>query len=272
MDYLNWELSVLQRAVVYPNLSSAAGHIGISQPQLSRILSRLEKELNIELLDRQSKRKSKWSAHSKKLAEIYAANFKQFQNDVRKLTEESSLHQLHIGALEGLISLVLPFSRKAVADLKLQSLQIEVEDISILENNFLRGGYELLFTMREPSKRKYDFVEKIGYQHMDTLKKSDDYRVLSPFEFATSGIRKKIQNEEKTPPLIISNSLAVRRRWLTEFGGHGDLPSDVQSGKSKREDTPVWLIGAPHLSQVMWKRFCEIISACAASSPASHWG
>ena len=50
------DLSLVSRAARFPNLSAAATRIGISQPQLSRVVSRLEKSTGITLLDRSSRR------------------------------------------------------------------------------------------------------------------------------------------------------------------------------------------------------------------------
>ena len=47
MDHLNWELSVLNRSVAYNNLSGASQHVGLSQPQLSRIVAKLEDRWNL---------------------------------------------------------------------------------------------------------------------------------------------------------------------------------------------------------------------------------
>ena len=39
MVSLHWEMSVLSRAVAYPNLSGAASHVGLSQRQLALRMS-----------------------------------------------------------------------------------------------------------------------------------------------------------------------------------------------------------------------------------------
>ncbi|MHA0112066.1 LysR family transcriptional regulator, partial [Klebsiella pneumoniae] len=67
-----WDLSVLTRATQYANLSIAADHVGISQPQLSRIVAKLEDQLGLILLDRESRRKSAWTPAAHRLADIYS--------------------------------------------------------------------------------------------------------------------------------------------------------------------------------------------------------
>ena len=47
MDHLHWPLSVLSKAIHHKNLSAAADHIGLSQPQLSRLIAQLEEELGV---------------------------------------------------------------------------------------------------------------------------------------------------------------------------------------------------------------------------------
>ena len=70
ISHLTYELSVLSKAVMHRNLSLAAVHVGLSQPQLSRLIQKLEGELRVVLLDRASRRKSGWTpvAHELVLA------------------------------------------------------------------------------------------------------------------------------------------------------------------------------------------------------------
>jgi len=71
MEHFNWELSVLSRAVAYQNLSGASQHVGLSQPQLSRIIQKLEAQWSVVLLDRSAKRKACWTPAAYKLARVY---------------------------------------------------------------------------------------------------------------------------------------------------------------------------------------------------------
>ena len=56
MEYLSWDLAILSRATHYPNLSIASTHVGLSQPQLSRIVAKLEEQYGVQLLDREARR------------------------------------------------------------------------------------------------------------------------------------------------------------------------------------------------------------------------
>jgi LysR family transcriptional regulator, transcriptional activator for aaeXAB operon len=80
VEGLHWPLSVLARAVHYKNLTSASSHVGLSQPQLSRLVSQLEKELNVTLLDRSARRKSGWTPAAHRVAQIYAISSKNYMN------------------------------------------------------------------------------------------------------------------------------------------------------------------------------------------------
>ena len=47
MERFSTELSLLSKAIAYPNLSTASVQIGVSQPQLSRTIMKLEQELKV---------------------------------------------------------------------------------------------------------------------------------------------------------------------------------------------------------------------------------
>src|ERR1700722_16048239 len=102
MTHLSYPLSVLAKAVAYRNLSSASLHVGLSQPQLSRLIAKLESELNMELLDRRVKRKSSWTPQAIQLAELFTQNQRRLENSIRSLQTNQRARQVHIGTLEGL--------------------------------------------------------------------------------------------------------------------------------------------------------------------------
>ena len=82
MEHLHWPLTVLARAVHHKNLTAASGSVGLSQPQLSRLVSQLERELDLVLLDRAAKRKSGWTHTAFQLAEVYSDYAIKFQNSI----------------------------------------------------------------------------------------------------------------------------------------------------------------------------------------------
>src|SRR4051794_20367369 len=101
MDHLHSELSVLSRAVAFDNLSSAAGPVGLSQPQLSRIVSRIEQELGVVLLDRGAKRKSGWTPVAHRLAELFSKSTRHFQEQVQRMLQAAEPTEIRVAALEG---------------------------------------------------------------------------------------------------------------------------------------------------------------------------
>src|SRR6476620_7479680 len=103
MDNLHWQLSVLSKAIHYKNLSGAAAHVGLSQPQLSRIVSRLEGELGVVLLDRAARRKSGWTPIAYKIADTYFRTSRKLTQSLLQLKSDDQVNQLSIGTLEGLM-------------------------------------------------------------------------------------------------------------------------------------------------------------------------
>ena len=103
MKQLNWDLHVLSRSIAYPNLSAAATHVGLSQPQLSRIVAALEEQYGLQLLDREARRKAAWTPAAYGLVEIYSTTVRQFEGDIQKIAHGQELTHLKVGTLEGLI-------------------------------------------------------------------------------------------------------------------------------------------------------------------------
>lgn len=250
MEYLNWELSVLSRAVAYSNLSGAAAQIGVSQPQLSRIIARLEADLAIQLLDRDAKRKSGWTPTAFKLAEIYSKAFKAFTGDVLKIADDSRPTHVRVGTLDGLVDLAMKFCQVLLALPRTHIVELKVYDLSVLEEFFMKGDLDFAFTSREPGAKKHRFVQTLGYQTLTETKTKGDVKVLSPFEYATT--HHDLVHDAKDK-ILISNSLVVRKRWIEEFGGTATLPSDVRARKSPKEDEiPVLLLGQDTMNKKLW--------------------
>ena len=103
LSELSWELSVLSRAVIFPNLSAASQQIGVSQPQLSRIIARLEKSLGVVLLNREVRRRATWMPIAHELSQTYSRGARHLEVEMKRLIEDAPLRQLRMGTLEGLI-------------------------------------------------------------------------------------------------------------------------------------------------------------------------
>jgi hypothetical protein len=254
MEYLNWELSVLSRAVAYSNLSGAAANVGVSQPQLSRIVARLEGELGVTLLDRAARRKSSWTTAAYRLAEVYGEAARQFRAGIETLAGGQRLTHVQVGVLEGLIPIAARFARHALGTPDVRLVELKVEDLNDLEELFFKRSLDFLFTVREPGRKKHGYVRQLGFQTLDPVEKgSSAVRVESSFEHATASPRKGSAAER----VLVSNSLQVRKHWIEKYGGRGILPSEVRStelkGAGKGKEVPVLLVGAETLSAETWK-------------------
>jgi hypothetical protein len=246
---MNWELSVLSRAIAFSNLSGASGHIGISQPQLSRIVKKLELEHEVILLDRTVKRKSVWTPDAFKLAELYTKLVQQFRLDVGLIGKVSKPMVLRLGSLEGLIDEALHLTKGLYASLKLAMIELTIGDLSDLEERYFKGSLDLLLTSREPGKKKIERCKIVGYQSLDIEGPAKGIRVLSTFEYTSQ--RPKMT--PSTSPIFVSNSLVARTRWIKDHGGIGTLPSAVQKKPKKSVvSVPVHLIGLDYLPADYW--------------------
>lgn len=264
----HWELSVLSRAVAYPNLSGAAGNIGISQPQLSRIISRLEEAIGLQLLDRSSRRKSGWTPVAFRLAELYGSASAILQNQLKALGGSRVQKQLKIGTLEGLAKVAADFCHTLFREAEIELIELDVHDLHVLEEHFAKGALDLMFASRLPGRKKPRYTRLLGYQTLERVSREGEGSrtlVLSPFERATrrDTAGREISVAEDGARVLVSNSLAVRRRWLEEAGGRGVLPSELRSKASASgsdRGLPVHLVGADALSPAFWQKIQKIKS------------
>lgn len=246
---LAYQMHVLSRAINFSNLSSAAMHVKLSQPQLSRIVANLESTLKLVLLDRDAKRKSAWTPQAMKLAEIYSKNAKQMAIDLSALTDQATPRHIRIGCLDGLIPLAIQLSKHLFGKGEMRVVELDMRDLSVIEEEFLRGRYDLIFTAREPSRKKFKYILELGYQTWETLGKSHDTVVLSTFDFNS------LQHEEShDKKFFVSNSLSLRRVWVEEIGGTGRFPSEVRHKRNPTPgEDPVLLIAQDQLPIVVWE-------------------
>jgi DNA-binding transcriptional LysR family regulator len=247
IEGLTYELSVIAKAVQHKNLSAAAAHIGLSQPQLSRLIAKVEKELKIVLLDRSAKRKSGWTSIAAELSLCFAKGMMRVEEEVLALAQDREVQQLRIGTLEGLSSIALPFANNCLSQLKMKAIFLDVLDFKDLDALFLSNQLDLIFTVRSPSKQKFSHTIELGYQQMEKISSNENVFVLSPYEFAN------YKGKAHSSQLLISNSLMVRENWLKTFGGTGILPVDAKKGKGKGHYT-IYLIGSELLSPTTWDK------------------
>jgi LysR family transcriptional regulator, transcriptional activator for aaeXAB operon len=260
MDSLHGPLSVLARAVQFKNLTSASAHVGLSQPQLSRIVAQLEKELNVTLLDRSARRKSGWTSTALKLSAVYSENTRHLHKALATTLKQNVPKTVRLGSLEGLSFLALHLvevflNRGSAGDFAKQRPQLDLVELNVfdqkdLESLFANGDLDLIVTSRPPGLQKYKHVLKIGHQAFKAVATKKTPHVLSPWEYG------KLKEPERTTlgPAFVSNSLALRRTWLEKFGGSGRLPARVQTAPhDPATDLPVLLIGQELFHEDLWK-------------------
>ena len=251
MERYTAELSILSRAIAYPNLSTASVQIGVSQPQLSRMIMKLEAELKVVLLERQSRRHSAWTPMAFRLSEAFSDLSRKFDSRLKEIIKGEEPELIKVGTLEGLLNFSLKFTENLFTKVNLKTIHLDVYDRDQLDEHFLKGDLDFIFTSEQLIKRKFKYEMSLGYQLIESVKKSDQYLVQSSFEHATTSKKKM----KEMPYTLISNSLQVRKLWFLEIGGTGSLPSSVFTKTSKNQDSKeVLLLGHESLSQGLWEK------------------
>lgn len=255
MQLIYYELSVLAKAIHFKNLSAAALHVGLSQPQLSRIIARIEDELKIVLLDRTAKRKSGWTAIAFQLADIFEKSSRRLDAEMQGISSNQVVAELHIGTLEGMSDFAMKIAKNCFTKVGVKKITLDIFDLSELEANFLSGDLHLILTSKSPGRQKFKHFEELGFQQLEKIQTSKKFAVFSSFEH--SRLHKK--NFEAFEHVLVSNSLALRREWFSTHGGTGHMPTAVKKGKSK-EHEPVLLIGSELLNPVLWQSIAESLT------------
>jgi DNA-binding transcriptional LysR family regulator len=253
-DYFS-ELAILARAIAHRNLSAASMHVGISQPHLSRTVQKLERGLNLKLLDRASKRRSAWTPEAYRLAEAYARNIQRFSRDLIGLGEEREVESVRIGSLEGLVPLALRIAHGLLGQPRMRLVELEVHDLTRLEQMFGQGDLDLVLTSREPGRRKFRHVEVLGFQSLARTGQRKGALVMSPFEHDT------LRGPPAGPKVFVCNSLEVRKQWVARHGGSAVLPSEVRARAGQGESVRVLLIGDDELAPALWRESIRLARA-----------
>ena len=231
MEYISKDFLVLAQATQHANLSAAAKHIGISQPQLSRIIGRMEEQLQVKLLDRTVRRKSAWTKEALRIAGLCTKTQQDFP-------------------------LAMSYAKMLFEQAEVTKILVDVFDQGDLEESFLNLESHIIFTQQEPSQSKYIHRLVVGYQNLQEISSNDDFRVLSKFEEANGFLKRSKTTEEK--PTLVTNSLAVRRHWLTENGGRGWMPSDIYLQPTySDQEKKVLLIGQETLNRHIWEHILQ---------------
>lgn len=242
-------LGTLAKAVSYKNLSLAASHVGLSQPQLSRIIAKLEEDLQVVLLDRGVRRKSSWTPVAFKLVEVYLKSENELQTEIQKIINKPINSKLKIGSLEGLYLFGLEYGKKLFSNTNLHEIHLDIFEISELEERFESGELDIILSFRVPGRQKYKNVIEVGYQSVDQIVVDNQYQIYSEFEYT-----KHLSEIKKSKSRIfVSNSLEIRKHWLEKVGGSGWLPSVVTANPGQGK-TPVVLVGSDVLSPLIWQQ------------------
>lgn len=250
---LTYELSILAKSVQHKNLSAASAHVGLSQPQLSRVIAKIENELKIVLLDRTARRKSGWTPKAQELALTFSKGISRIEAEVYALAEEREITELHIGSLEGLSNISTQFVKQCFEKLGIKTIFHDVLDFAEMDSQFLGGNLDLIFTVRPPSKQKFNHIVEIGFQQNELVETNENFLVFSPFEY--TAFDKKQKRIEQN--VLVCNSLSLREHWLHENGGVGSLPVDAKKGKGKGAFT-IYLIGSDLISPKLWDQIKEL--------------
>lgn len=248
MQQLYYELSILAKAVNFKNLSAAALHVGLSQPQLSRIIGKIEDEMKIVLLDRSAKRKSGWTSVAFQLAEIFEKSTRRLETELQGISNNQMVAELHIGTLEGLSDFAMNTSRLCFEEVGVNKITLDIFDLNELEVNFLSGNLDLIFTSKHPGRQKFKYLLELGFQKLERIESSKNFTVLSSFEYGRAN-KKEL---EQFPHVFVSNSLAIRRSWFEKIGGTGHMPTEAKKGKAKDAE-PVLMIGSELLNPMLWQ-------------------
>ncbi len=252
MHAIHYELSVLTKAIHHKNLSAAALHVGLSQPQLSRIIAKLEDELQVVLLDRSAKRKSGWTPLALQISEIFERTQIRMETELKTVSNDQKIAELRIGTLEGLASFATKMTRLCFDKIKIKKITLDIYDLSELESHFLSGDLDLIFSSKSPGRQKYKHCLEIGYQRLDLIESNPKIGVFSTFEFN----RMSDKDKQNFQSVLVSNSLMLRKSWLETVGGTGHLPSEAKKGRLKDQE-PVLLIGSELLSPQAWTEIEE---------------
>lgn len=249
MEHLHWPLTVLNRSIYYKNLTAASQQIGISQPQLSRLIKQLEESLDVTLLDRSSPRHTTWTPEARKLAEIFNKSEKALNQAIEEFRDGSQQKELSIGCLEGLSSLAKKFGHRLLEKSGVETLHLNVFDQNDLEAKFLVADLDVIFTSRPPNNKKFSYQINLGHQFIEPAgDKASEIRIYSTFEFNSL----TTQQRKRKCKRVISNSLFLRKSFQELYGGAIRLPTEILKGKAPQGALPVIALGQDYLSKELW--------------------
>ena len=246
---LAWEIEVLSRAIQYPNLSVAATQIGLSQPQLSRILQRVEADLGLLLLERDSKRQVSWKPEAIKLANVYSQISRSWDLELKHLQGSKQLKKIRVGCLEGLSEVATEYIAKVVKlESSLEEIEIESLDLGELEKAFLAQEIDLMLSSRSPGKKKFQYLEVIGHQKFTSFQGTSEWQVKTPFEILKDSKLKSKKN-------IVTKSLWLKTLCRDKLHASAMIPQKLNKKlpKDSQDFVPVFMIARDDFPKELWK-------------------
>ena len=249
MDDLYWPLSVLSRAIDYKNLTGASKHIGLSQPQLSRVVKQLEESLNLILLDSSSPRHSTWTPEARTLADVFKQSKQSLDQSINQIKTDTMPKEVHIGFLEGLLDESMKLVNNMLKDSHIEKVFVHSYDLNLLEARFISSDLDIVLTSRSPKVKKYSMQKLIGFQDFEELgNKKVGPKILSAFEYQTQ------KRSEKNRKSVITNSLYFKNHYQKEFGGYSVSPGKVVQKPVSKNFAEVLVIAQDYFNKELWTK------------------
>ncbi len=246
-------LGVLSQAVHFQNLTAASQHVGLSQPQLSRLVAQLEEGLDIVLLDRSVRRKTNWTPLALKLAQVFDHAEHRLTRAMQDLLKGVMVNEIKGACLEGLADLAVTQMGRLAKHPHWRLIHLDILDQAELEERFLSGDADVVWTSRVPGKSKPRHLLQLGFQTLDQKSNSESVALLSRYEF---GKARRRHRQKGGPLTVVSNSLRVKELWYEKIGGTGRFPSPVEKDP-RRGHVPVLLLGSSLLPEAIWQELMD---------------
>jgi len=247
---------VLSRSVSYANLSGAATHVGLSQPQLSRIVRRLEDQLKVTLLDRRVRKLAAWTPQARQLARLWARNLQVFEAEVRSLGEPVWPKHLRVGTESGLVPTASEFAHFLFERFGVEKIEFDVLEPEELEGGCLSGDLHFICVSRESRRRVSKFTRRLGWQILAPAGETAGVRVLARSEPRETEVGERIRRSRGQDPIfrtIVSDSFEVRKHWIEDRGAGGWMPVGLKTrGSASKHKRPVLLLGSRAVDPRLW--------------------
>ena len=82
----------------------------------------------------------------------------------------------------------------------------------------MSGDLDIIFSSKIPGRQKFRHLEEMGFQQLEKVQSNKKFGLFSTFEFG----RTKGKESQDFQHILVSNSLAIRREWLSHAKGKGE--------------------------------------------------